>query len=258
MSKNYYVGIKIFLTLFLLVDIFAFAEEYWVKPMTAIHKTFKGKKGTIACFGDSITNAKEFWATIPAGTENCKDINIKELISYIDKNTWNLKGTKYGNCGGWKITDGLDGIDTWLKEQNPETAIILFGTNDTDLGPDPVKTKFEENLQIFVKKCLDNGTVVILTTPPPQESDNRPKRYGDSAKKIAEQKGIPLVDYWNEIMQRRPGRTWSKTLISADGCHPTWKGNDWSAEGLKNSGYGLRNYITLKKYEEIYNKILKQ
>jgi hypothetical protein len=247
MHKINIADVKKFLFVFLLLTSFVFTEELWVKSMTDVHKNFKGKKGTVACFGDSITNAKEFWATIPNGTSNCKDINIKELINYIDKSTWNLKGREYGNKGGWKITDGLEGVDTWLKKQNPEVAIVLFGTNDTDLGANPVKTKFEENLGKFVQKCLDNGTIVILTTPPPQKSDNRPKRFGDSAKKVAEQKGVPVVDYWDAILKRRPERTWFKTLISDDGTHPSWKGNDWSEEGLKNSGYGLRNYVTLKK-----------
>jgi hypothetical protein len=107
-----------------------------------------------------------------------------------------------------------------------------------------------------VQKCLDNGTIVLLTTPPPQTSGDDPKEYGDSAKVVAAQKGVPIIDYWTEIKNRRPDPTWELTLISADGTHPTWVDNDWSANGLKNSGYGLRNYITLKKYEEVYNKVL--
>ena len=44
-------------------------------------------------------------------------------------------------------------------------AVILFGTNDCgQLG----LKEFEEKTAEVVDRCLANGTVVILTTPPPR------------------------------------------------------------------------------------------
>jgi hypothetical protein len=49
------------------------------------------------------------------------------------------------------------------------------------------------------------------------------------------------------------------TLVARDGVHPSnpqkYEG-DCSAEGLKNSGYILRNYATLLAYAEVIRNVL--
>jgi hypothetical protein len=75
----------------------------------------------------------------------------------------------------------------------------------------------------------------------------------DLAKKL----NVPLVDYCAEILKRRPGDTWDKTLISDDGVHPS--GGDtgnFSEENLKNSGYALRTWVNFLALRELYFRVL--
>src|SRR5205823_6458929 len=126
-------------------------------------------------------------------------------------------------------------IDGWLKNLNPEVALIMFGTNDMDcLGIEEYEKKTFE----VVQRCLKNGTIVILSTIPPRSG--RLEDYhllAEAARKIARAEQIPLTDYGAEILQRRPD-DWDgsltkfvgapgdgyqvPTLIARDGVHPTF------------------------------------
>jgi hypothetical protein len=58
-----------------------------------------------------------------------------------------------------------ENIATWLKELDPETVVLMFGSNDVRaLELD----EYEKATREVVEACLQNGTVAILTTPPPQ------------------------------------------------------------------------------------------
>ena len=235
-----------------------FAEEAWIKPMSAIHKNFKGKPGTVALYGDSITYSSHFWEPIKDGVVNCSDIDTKKLISYISPECWKWKGKENGNVIGWSVRNGLQVIDKALPVHNPETAIIMFGTNDIERG-NVKDRKFAEEMAAVIKKCLDNGTVVILSTIPPRRNwQEKVNEFNAAIKALANELQIPLVDYYAEVLKRRPD-DWDGTLISkVDGCHPTAGGKieDWNAEALKSNGYALRNYLTFKKYGEVYENIL--
>ena len=59
------------------------------------------------------------------------------------------------------------------------------------------------------------------------------------------------------MLSRQP-ETWDKKLMG-DSLHPSyrspWK-NDFTDEGLANSGYTLRNYLTMMLYADIIEKVL--
>jgi hypothetical protein len=81
-----------------------------------------------------------------------------------------------------------------------------------------------------------------------------------------------LTDYHAEVLKRRPddwdgaAEQFSRyrgynvpTLISRDGVHPSNPqeyAGDYSAEGLRNNGFGLRSYLALLKYAEVIEKAL--
>jgi hypothetical protein len=84
---------------------------------------------------------------------------------------------------------------------------------------------------------------------------------------------IPVIDYYAEILRRRPddwdGRMEKfkgyrdvyavPTLISGDGGHPSNPkeyANDFGEEGLSSNGYNLRDYMTLRKNYEVISKVL--
>jgi lysophospholipase L1-like esterase len=245
----------------------------WVEPMREVHKKFKGTKGTLALFGDSITVSMAFWAGLP-GSRKGMDDDAKadfELVNgRMKKECWrDWRGSAYGSEGGMTIRWADANVDKWLKKLNPETAVIMFGTND--LGGVPLD-EYEKKLRVVVKKCLDNGTVVILTTIPPRSGMlDKSKKFAEAALKVAKELKVPVCDYQAAILERRPD-DWDgaakkfaeykgydvPTLISRDGVHPSNPSkyaNDYSAQGLKSNGFVLRNYVTLKSYAAVLREV---
>jgi len=240
--------------------------EPWVEPMKAVYAKFAGQAGTVAQFGDSITITMAFFVplqerikNLPAGLEEAQAWARK----YVQGRCWRgWKGPEFGNEGRTTTAWALQNMDGWLKKLNPEVALVMWGTNDTYQGPKP--PQYTENLRAIVQKCLDNGTVPILYTIPPkgdqagnQKATQQVETFVEAARTVAAEKKIPLIDFYKEIMTRQP-TDFAKTLLG-DGLHPSYPSqyqNDFSEEGLKNSGYTLRNYLTLKRYYEVYQKVL--
>jgi len=115
-----------------------------------------------------------------------------------------------------------------------------------------------------IDRMLADGTIPIVTTLPPRGSQ-RGSRGGlltvldlrQAAIAVAKAKKVPLIDLYTEMVKRQPDN-WPKILVP-DGLHPSYPKNyqrDWTEEGLANSGYTLRNYLTLRKWHEIYTKVL--
>jgi hypothetical protein len=247
----------------------------WAEPMRKVHARFTGKPGTLALFGDSITVSLAFWAGLPHSHKNMDDATraaLDTVNAYQVKECWSKwRGPAYGNEGGMTVRWANDNVEKWLKKLNPEVAVILFGTND--LGGVPLD-EYEKKLRVVVKKCLDNGTVVILTTLPPRSGlADRAKKVAEAARKVAKDLQVPVCDYHGEILRRRPD-DWDgasakfkefkgydvPTLIARDGVHPSNPrkyAGDYSAEGLKSNGYVLRNHVTLHSYAAVIRHVLK-
>jgi hypothetical protein len=247
----------------------------WAEAMRKVHARFTGKPGTFALFGDSITVSLAFWAGLHHAHKNM-DRDTKAAFDTVKahqrEECWSKwRGSAFGNEGGMTVRWAHDNVDKWLKKLNPEAAVILFGTND--LGGVPLD-EYEKKLRVVVKKCLDNGTVVILTTLPPRHGlADKAKKFAEAARKVAKDLRVPLCDYHAEILKRRPD-DWDgaadkfkgfatyevPTLISRDGVHPSNPrkyAGDYSAEGLKSNGYVLRNYVTLNSYAAVIRHVLK-
>jgi lysophospholipase L1-like esterase len=164
----------------------------------------------------------------------------------------------------------LENVDKWLAKLNPEVALIMFGSND--VGQMDVK-EYETKLRDIVERCLRNGTVVILSTMPPRSGHvEKSQQFAEAARRLAADLHVPLTDFQAEVLKRRPD-DWDgslakfktpgdgydvPTLISRDGVHPsapTQFNDDFSAEALRNHGYGLRNYLTLLAYADVIEKL---
>jgi lysophospholipase L1-like esterase len=246
----------------------------WVAPMRKVHAKFTGKKGSFALFGDSITVSLAFWAGLPHAHKNLSpdgDAAYKLVNGYMQQECWSRwRGPTFGNQGSMTVRWAHDNIDAWLKKLNPEVALIMFGTNDLKEVP---LAEYEKKLRVVVRKCLDNGTIVILSTIPPRSGMlEKAKQYAAAARTVAKDLNAPLSDYMAECLKRRPD-DWdgaaakfkeyptyeAPTLISRDGVHPSNPqkfAGDYSAEGLKSSGFGLRNHLTLMSYADVIRHVL--
>jgi lysophospholipase L1-like esterase len=252
------------------------ADPEWVAPMKQVHARFTGTPGTLALFGDSITVSMAFWAPLrgePKGMSKEMAAAHKLVKDYMRPEGWDkTRGAKYGNEGGMTIRWADENVAKWLKEHNPEVAVIMFGTND--LGSLEEK-EFAEKTAEVVERCLKNGTVVILTTLPPRSGLlDKSKLFAEAVNRIAKDKKVPLIDYHAEILKRRPD-DWDgalpkfkdvqgseyevPTLISRDGVHPSYPKShaDFSDESLRSNGYALRSYLTLLAYADVIRQALK-
>jgi lysophospholipase L1-like esterase len=242
---------------------------YWVESMAKVHARFSGEKGTFAHFGDSITVTLAYWTPLLYSRKNASEQmeQAYQLVEgYLKKQCWrDWKGAKFGNQGSMTIRWAHENIDNWLARLNPEVALIMFGTNDLNsVGLEEYKDKMRQ----VVQKCLDNGTVVILSTIPPRHKfAEKAAEYAAAVRKIAREMKVPLIDFHSEILKRRP-EDWDgamdkfaqykgydvTTLLARDGVHPSnpqkYVG-DYSEESLKCSGYCLRSYLALMKYAEV-------
>ncbi len=246
----------------------------WIAAMRKVHSRFKGDPGVLALFGDSITISRAFWFGLPYTRKNAPpamEADFRLVKQRMLKDCWDRKGPQFGNQGRMTIRWAHENVDSWLKKLNPEVALIMFGTNDLhQLKLD----EYDKKMREVVKKCLDNGTVVILSTIPPRHGyAEKSAEFADTVRKIARDMRVPLTDYHAEILRRRPDDWDGKldkfsdyqgfdvpTLIARDGVHPSNPKkyrSDYSAEGLEHNGFVLRNYLALTKYAEVIRQTLR-
>jgi lysophospholipase L1-like esterase len=244
----------------------------WVAPMRQVHAHFTGKPGTFAQFGDSITESRAFWSSLKWKRDKASDAlraDFEQVQRYMLDDCWDRKGPEYGNQGGQTIRWAAEHLDNWLRQWNPEVAVLMFGTNDLTQVDVP---EYERMLEDVVKRCLDNGTIVILSTIPPRHAmEDKAALFAAAARRVAQKFQIPLTDYHSEIIQRRP-HDWDgaldqfqayrdydvPTLIARDGVHPShplqYQG-DYSEAALNSNGFSLRNYLVVRKYAEVIRNV---
>lgn len=250
----------------------------WIEPMKQVHAHFTGKAGTLALLGDSITVSKAFWTPLANAPKTLREPlaqNLQLVKSYMLEDCWTKwRGPEYGSEGGKTTRWAEDNISNWLKKLNPETAVVMFGTNDMNMID---AMEYEVRTRNLLEKCLKNGTVVILTTIPPRgggDKEKKSKEFAEVQRKIATELKVPVIDYQAEILKRRP-EDWNgalpqfkaeaardtysvPTLLSGDGTHPSNppKFQDYSEDSLNKNGYQLRTVLTLNMYAEVIRTIL--
>jgi lysophospholipase L1-like esterase len=247
----------------------------WVAPMREVHARFTGQPGTLALFGDSISVSLAFWAPLewePKGMDAATARAHQRVKSHLQRECWRQwRGPAYGNEGRMTIRWAHENVDRWLRKLNPETAVILFGSNDVGALE---AAEYEQKTREVVRRCLTNGTVVILTTMPPRSGRlDKSRQFAEAARKVAREEGVPLVDYFAAILERRP-EDWDgalpqfknapgdeyqvPTLIARDGVHPSnpRQFGDYSEASLRNNGFALRNVLTLRAYAEVIERVL--
>ena len=129
--------------------------------------------------------------------------------------------------------------------------------------------EFARNLETIVDKLLAARIVVILSTVPPHHAAERAcQAYNQAIRALARRKRIPLIDYYAEILARRPGRSWDGTLLNKGDVHPTASSGGYGSSGdpytpggnpathttgeaCRNSGYLLRSWLTVQKLKEV-------
>ena len=277
MKRRNILSLAILLGIILAGHVRAAESEPWVVAMRTVHGKFTGKPGTFAQFGDSITVTLAYWSPLQWERKNLDAEGQKayELVkAYMLKECWDKwKGPSYGSEGSMTIRWADENVARWLAMLNPEVVLIMFGTNDLNqLQID----EYERKTRAVVQRCLDNGTIVILSTIPPRSGQlEKCRQFNDVLRKIGRELKLPMLDFFQEALTRRP-EDWDgslarfrtapgdeyqvPTLISRDGVHPSNPKQfvgDYSPEALRSNGYGLRTYLSLRAYAAVIVNVLK-
>jgi len=168
-------------------------------------------------------------------------------------------------------TGNLD-IDTLIAAfSDAQFAVVMLGTND------PANSDNLSALTTIIDKLEAQHIVPILSTIPPRNdafSNDLNVQFNAAVRSLARARSLALIDFYQEIVLRRPGTTWFGTLISAsDGIHPTGSGNGFSptsdpytpggdpaanrtGDAALNVGYLLRSWLTVQKLKEVKQYVI--
>ena len=162
-------------------------------------------------------------------------------------------------------------IDTIVSAFNDaQFAVVMLGTND------PGSATNVMDLTTIVDKLEAQHIVPILSTIPPRDdsfSNQFNIDFNAAVTKLAEERSLPLIDFYQEITLRRPGTSWIGTLISSDGVHPTASGAGFTAtsdpylpggdpathttgDAPANVGYLLRSWLVVQKLLEVKHYVI--
>jgi hypothetical protein len=155
---------------------------------------------------------------------------------------------------------GIAPLKDLVKKYNPRMVVLMLGTNDASAGRKVAD--YKKDMAKAVDIILANGSIPILSTLPPHPGkEDLVKKYNAALKQIGKDKKIPTIDYWGEIIKRRP-KDWNGTLLGKNDVHPTAHRNGVTAasepteKNLKNSGYLLRGWLSVKKIAEVKARVL--
>jgi lysophospholipase L1-like esterase len=150
-----------------------------------------------------------------------------------------------------------------VLDMNPETVTIMFGTNDGVLNsrciPKTSWRQFEIDLNYFVTTFESKGINVILMTALPVIEEGEgyfysrhnkqlylkyggarvfQDKYNDITRKVARERGVPLVDTYRTLLRYAGGidtdKSWiDSKLIDSSGTHMTMYGAEILYRTLK-------------------------
>jgi hypothetical protein len=278
--------------------------QYWVQPMVQVRQLYQDTdgptQGTISRFGDSISVSKAYFCPLEWSISNTtpqSQAAVDWIHGWMRSDCWDwqddgvyyLHGCEGGTTSSWPLgsatgwpgaVGGERKVDYWLRNDNPEIAVIMWGTNDLSSGLTPAQ--YKANLLQVVLACKANGTIPLLTTAPPRHNyDNgtvgnqqRAADFAQAVRDLAVEELVPLIEYHDECTTRNPhdppNSTWDgadpmwsaysgyevPTSISRDGVHPSNYSagrSNFSEYGLDVNGFNLRNYMTLMGCQEVHD-----
>ncbi len=234
-----------------------------IRAMVKLHEGFKGQRGYVAQFGDSITFSMAFWSPMD-WSDPQPYLSVDDgLPKTPNKARWRdwikgarAKGGQHGNQSGWNVGQMLQSMDAVLKKEQPEVAIIMIGTNDIASGRVPAN--YEKQLEQAVRKCLAAHCIPILNTIPPRRGrDQAVEQVNQIIRQLAKKTNVPLADFHTACVRLQPNGAWDGTVISNDGVHPTaGKTNVYTPDNMKQSGYALRNWINFLVLRQLHFRVL--
>ena len=245
----------------------------YAAAMKKVAADFRGRPGVVLHVGDSITYANPYsqWALSGEGKaeEDKAALQWMHAGAGDDSDGWHLArfdhpdgGRSYTACGGIRIDEMLAGgknkmppLKDLLATYKPQAVVLMLGTNDASAGR--AVADYRADMEKAVDLILGRGAVCVLSTIPPHPGKpDVAKSYNDELRKLAKDRGLPLIDFEQEILTRRKD-DWNGTLLGKNDVHPTAEQGGATAhsaptaENLRNSGYLLRGWLSVEKIAEV-------
>ena len=109
------------------------------------------------------------------------------------------------------------------RENSENVSPANRGTDDRHercLGESPLAAN-EADLKKAAAEILETNAICILSTIPPHPQHIKVAReYNDAIRRLAKDRELPLIDYEQKILRRRP-KDWNGTLLGKDDVHPS-------------------------------------
>lgn len=218
--------------------------------LTNMNTATNSKAFTIVAFGDS--------TTAPRG-------NLRIYARVLQDNLLTKSGDVQvinAGKGGNTTVNARARFEKDVIAREPNLVLIGFGINDSVIDvwkkppagqPRVAQAEYENNLRFFVQTLKAHKAQAILITPnalgwtpklknlygkPPYKPDDPDgfnlllRDYAESARKIAREEGVPLVDVFAAFEQygKQPGQVTADLLL--DGMHPNDNGHKLVADLL--------------------------
>ncbi len=241
--------------------------------MKKVAANFHGRPGVVLHVGDSITYSNPYgqWARNGEGKTNEDKTALQWMHSGADNDSdgWYLArfdspegGRSFTACSGICADEMLAGgkrdmpsLAKILAKYEPQAVVLMLGTNDASTGR--AVADYRADMEKAVDLILRQGAVCILSTIPPYPAkEELAKSYNVELRKLAKSRGLPLIDFEQEILTRRKD-DWNGTLLGKNDVHPTVDHGGATphsaptAENLRNSGYLLRGWLSVQKIAEV-------
>jgi lysophospholipase L1-like esterase len=255
------------------------AQEWdYVEAMKKLSTRFHGRPGVVLHIGDSITYSNPYGQWARAGKGKTADDNAALAWMHTgaanDTDGWFLArfdhpagGRSHTACSGIRADQMLAGgtrmmpsLAQMLDTYKPQMAVLMLGTNDASANR-PVAA-FRADMEKGVDLFSERGVICILSTIPPHPGRaDLVKSYNEALRQVAKARALPLIDFEREILKRRPD-DWNGTLLQKNDVHPTaaqgsaTPTSEPTAENLRDSGYLLRGWLSVRKIAEVKRKVI--
>jgi hypothetical protein len=263
------------------------AEKWdYVAPLKKVAARFKGNEGVVIHIGasDTIANPYTTWARSGKGKTAEDEAVLKWMHTNANDKTdgwWLCRKelvshraytAESGLESAWLFEKGAEQIPgRWpgaplpplaklLEEYKPRMVVLEIGIYEAE-AERPV-ADYRKHMARALDMILDQGAFPIPTTSPPIQAHLKSsKAYNEALRELARERSLPVIDMEQEILQRRPD-DWYGTLMTRmhltaarSGVNPS---SEPTAENLRESGFLLRGWVTVRKIAEVKRRVLDQ
>jgi len=252
------------------------AEKWdYVAPMKKVAARFKGKEGVVMHVGasDTIANPYTTWARQGKGKTPEDQAVLKWMHTDARDKTdgWWLCRMELVSHRAYTAESGLKsamlfdggqlGLPTlakMLEDYKPRIVVLEVGIYEVE-EKRPL-ADYRKNIARALDMVLEQGAIPIPTTEPPVKAQlETSKAYNETLRELARERGLPLIDLEQEILQRRP-EDWYGTLMTRMHLTAARAGVNPSSEptvaNLRESGFLLRGWLTVRKIGEVKRRVL--